>query len=189
MFQKEYIIEEGQVYYRKKSLSRQPLFWAALLGWGFSLILFVICLLLSISLGTYISREEARVQLETEAEVSDYVFYKVGDQVEIYPDILFTVESLEVDPTISLVDESADQAVVVELTIENQSDDDFLFDEMEAAVTDLEGFYYYNIDDSTYETTIPTVKAGATEKIRLIYAVDEEEMYSFEYDFAVWEQE
>ncbi len=190
MFPKEFIVEDGQVYYRKKPLHRQPLFWTSIAGLVISLLLSVVVGFLLLVLGSQTVNEfvdEHRdTNYETSMDWSEYDEYSIGETAEL-ADLSIKVESMEVKDADTLVDDSLDKALVVTLTLENTSSEDYYFDEYEFSVYGDDTSGYYVLDYQTYSKDMPEkIKPGEKVHLTLYYGVDDSDTYRFTYNNVYW---
>lgn len=196
MFPKDFIIENGIVYYRKKPLHKQPLFWTTVAGGVLSLVLGIVSVCLVFALGAsqvfeeFGSYDSYYDSSDSYGEdYSSYTEYEVGDTVS-FDDVDVTVVSMEQDEKIELVDDyTASKALVVTVELENTSDTDYYFDEYAFSLIDpiYESSYY--LDYRTYDVNIPEkIAAGETIEVELVYGVDNETSFSLVYEDATWYQ-
>ncbi|MCP1639989.1 hypothetical protein J2T50_001699 [Streptococcus gallinaceus] len=190
MFPKEFIVEDGQVYYRKKPLHRQPLFWTSIAGLVISLLLSVVVGFLLLALGSQTVNEfvdeHKDTNYETSMDWSEYDEYSIGETAEL-ADLSIKVESMEVKDADTLVDDSLDKALVVTLTLENTSGEDYYFDEYEFSVYGDDTSGYYVLDYQTYSKDMPEkIKPGEKVHLTLYYGVDDSDTYRFTYNNVYW---
>lgn len=194
MFPKEFIIENGIVYYRKKPLHKQPLFWTSLVAGTLTFFLGIAVLLLLLTLGV----SEAFSQLSNYDSYSNgynssgshtyYTEYEVGETASL-TDLDVTVVSIEKDGTLELVDASYSQALVVTVELENTSDTDYYFDEYAFSLIDPIYEDSYWLDYRTYDVNIPEkIEVGETLTVKLIYGVDNETSFFLRFEDAEWYQ-
>lgn len=194
MFPKDFIVEEGIVYYRKKPLYKQPLFWTTVAGVVMTFILGVTCFFLLIALGVSESTSDDSVYYSDSYDSYDssdiYTDYDFGETATGYfSEMDVTVLSIEKDKSIDLVDDYYSTAIVVTLEIENTTDDDYYFDEYSFSLVDTTYEDYYYVDDRTFDADIPQkIKAGEKAKIKLIYGADDVDSVSFRFEDAEWFQ-
>ncbi|MET3644816.1 DUF4352 domain-containing protein [Streptococcus gallinaceus] len=190
MFPKEFIVEDGQVYYRKNPLHRQPLFWTSIAGLVISLLLSVVVGFLLLALGSQTVNEfvdeHKDTNYETSMDWSEYDEYSIGETAEL-ADLSIKVESMEVKDADTLVDDSLDKALVVTLTLENTSGEDYYFDEYEFSVYGDDTSGYYVLDYQTYSKDMPEkIKPGEKVHLTLYYGVDDSDTYRFTYNNVYW---
>lgn len=194
MLPKEYILEDGQIYYRKKPLYKQALFWTTVVGGALTMILGFVSLFLFIALmGTQTYEEIAGNDYsnfgsyDSSTDLSNYSEYELGQVVPIENKVNFTVQSIKVDKTLSLIDQTYAQALVVKLVVDNQSDEAFYFDEYYFSAIDRAGINHYYLDLKTYDVNlVEKLEPGSKEEVTLIFAVDQEEGYALTYNDFVW---
>lgn len=193
MFPKECIIEDGQVYYRKKALYKQPLFWTTIAGAIVALILGILLFLTVLGIASssysdsdiYETYENTRSELFTEKEV--------GEEVELQMGLMLTVQSMEVDTKIELDDPYYDQALVVKVQVENPTKKALYFDERDSFLLGTQDRYseefetIYSLDNRTYDSAwIKKVNPGEKVEYTLIYGVDNIPNYRFIYEENAW---
>lgn len=190
MFPKEFVIEDGIVYYRKKPLYKQPLFWTTIVGAGISAILGIVVVVLLVALGTYDLNNSDYLTDEYGYydDVTFYTDYEIGEAVEFDDGLTVTVQSMKEDPTVKLVDSYNSNAMVVDLVVENTLDEDFYFDEYAFSLRDSLTDDYLSLDFRTYDVNIPEKLApGEKLNLKLIYGFNGESDLSFTYDEASWD--
>lgn len=195
MYPKDYIVEDGHVYYRKKPLHKQPLFWTTLAGGLASLGMLFLSFFLFFVIGvqglvteldtttdsSYYYDDESYVDLTT------YPEYEIGEEVIFDKELEVTVTKLDVDDTVKLVAE-ADKAVVVDVTIKNTSKEDYYLDEYDFVLYDSYDFSY-ELDYRTYDANIPEKLApDETATLRLVYGADEDDNYRLVFNEVIWSQ-
>lgn len=195
MFPKEYIIEDGQVFYRKKPLHRQPLFWSTVVGgvltvfFAFLAVFFFLAFIGSEAYSdfdSYNSNYYDRYGMSEDEPVPTE--YAIGEKVTFEDGEAITVQSMEVDKNTTLVGDYYDQALVVKLLVENNADTAYYFDETAFSVADSMGDNDYYLDLKTYDVNIAEkVDPGAKMEVTLVYGVDEEAGYSLQYEGALWQ--
>ncbi|HEL1639485.1 TPA: DUF4352 domain-containing protein [Streptococcus suis] len=194
MFPKDFIVEDGIVYYRKKPLYKQPLFWTTVVGAVMTFILGATCFFLLIALGVSES-DSALSNYDTYDSYSDsydssdsYTDYEFGETATGYfSEMEVTVLSIEKDKSIELVDDYYSTAIVVTLEVENTTDEDYYFDEYSFSLVDTAYEDYYHVDNRTFDSAIPQkIKAGEKVKFKLIYGADDVDTVSFRYEDAEW---
>ncbi|WP_394405022.1 DUF4352 domain-containing protein [Streptococcus sp. 20-1249] len=190
MFPKEFIVEDGHVYYRKKPLHQQPLFWTSIAGLVISLILATVVGFLLLVLGSQAVNEfvagDYDAGYEATMDWSDYDEYAIGETAEM-ADLSIKVESIEIADADRLIDDSLDQALVVKVNLKNTSDQDYYFDEYEFSVYGDDASGYYVLDYQTYNKDIPEkIKPGEKVDLTLYYGVDDSDVYRFIYQDIYW---
>lgn len=197
MLPKEFIIEDGQIYYRKKPLHKQALFWTTIVGGVLTVVLGLACIFLFLAfIGTETYEEiskngygyESFDTFDGPTDLSAYQEFSIGEKVSLEGDVDLTVQSMQLDPAVKLFDDTYQDALVVKLLVENNSaDEDFYFDEYYFSLTDRLGISHYYLDMRTYDVNvIEKVSSGSKEEVVLVFAVDEEAGYALTYDEAVW---
>ncbi|HFU3843926.1 TPA: DUF4352 domain-containing protein [Streptococcus suis] len=183
---KDFVVENGQMYYKKKPFFKQPLFWTSIVGLVLSFVLGITCLFLMTSL----SLSDTSDSWSSESYFDDTVTYtehQVGERV-VFPDGLqITVTSMGKDKEVDLVDPRYTTAYVVEAELENTSEEDLYFDEYYFSLLDPSTHIPYHLDMRTYDVDIAEkIQAGARMTVKLIYGVDEETNFALTYEDAVW---
>jgi len=142
MFPKEFVIEDGVVYYRKKPLHKQPLFWTTIAGGVISLVLGILVLILLFFIGaSEINHSDyAGNSNEYYEDLSTYTDYEIGETVEFGDGLKVTVQSMKEDSAVELVDTYYSKALVVDLVVENTLDEEFYFDEYNQLELDLQTY-------------------------------------------------
>ena len=189
MFEKEFVIEEGIVYYRKKPLHKQPLFWTTIVGAVISLVLGTLVLVLFFFIGaSEISQSDYNGNSnEYYEDLSTYTDYEIGETVEFDDGLKVTVQSMKEDSAVELVDTYYSNALVVDLVVENSLEEDYYLDEYAFSLRDGYSEDYLNLDYRTYDVNIPEKLApGEKLNLKLIYGFDEENELIFTYDDASW---
>ena len=189
MFPKEFVIEDGVVYYRKKPLHKQPLFWTTIAGGVISLVLGILVLILLFFIGaSEINHSDyAGNSNEYYEDLSTYTDYEVGETVEFDDGLKVTVQSMKEDPAVELVDTYYSNALVVDLVLENTLEEDYYIDEYAFSLRDGYSEAYLDLDYRTYDVNIPEKLApGEKLNLQLIYGFDEENELIFTYDDASW---
>ena len=189
MFEKEFVIEEGIVYYRKKPLHKQPLFWTTIAGAVISLVLGTLVLVLLFFIGaSEISQSDYNGNSnEYYEDLSTYTDYEIGETVEFDDGLKVTVQSMKEDSAVELVDTYYSNALVVDLVVENSLEEDYYLDEYAFSLRDGYSEDYLNLDYRTYDVNIPEKLApGEKLNLKLIYGFDEENELIFTYDDASW---
>ena len=189
MFPKEFVIEDGVVYYRKKPLHKQPLFWTTIAGAVISVFLGILVLVLLFLIGaSEISDSDNNNDgYEYYDDLSTYTDYEVGETVAFDDGLKVTVQSMKEDPAVELVDTYYANAFVVELVLENPLEEDYYIDEYAFSLRDGYSEAYLDLDYRTYDVNIPEKLApGEKLNLQLIYGFDEENELVFTYDDASW---
>ena len=189
MFPKEFVIEDGIVYYRKKPLHKQPLFWTTIAGAVISLVLGTLVLVLLFFIGaSEISQSDYNGNSnEYYEDLSTYTDYEIGETVEFDDGLKVTVQSMKEDPAVELIETYYANALVVDLVVENTLEEEFYFDEYSFSLCDGYSEDYLNLDYRTYDVNIPEKLApGEKLNLKLIYGFDEENELIFTYDDASW---
>ena len=189
MFPKEFVIDDGIVYYRKKPLHKQPLFWTTIAGAVISLVLGTLVLVLLFFIGaSEISQSDYNGNSnEYYEDLSTYTDYEIGETVEFDDGLKVTVQSMKEDSAVELVDTYYSNALVVDLVVENSLEEDYYLDEYAFSLRDGYSEDYLNLDYRTYDVNIPEKLApGEKLNLKLIYGFDEENELIFTYDDASW---
>ena len=189
MFPKEFVIEDGVVYYRKKPLHKQPLFWTTIAGGVISLVLGILVLILLFFIGaSEINHSDyAGNSNEYYEDLSTYTDYEIGETVEFDDGLKVTVQSMKEDSAVELVDTYYSNALVVDLVLENTLEEDYYIDEYAFSLRDGYSEAYLDLDYRTYDVNIPEKLApGEKLNLQLIYGFDEENELIFTYDDASW---
>ena len=189
MFPKEFVIEDGVVYYRKKPLHKQTLFWTTIAGGVISLVLGILVLILLFFIGASEINHSDYTGNSNEyyEDLSTYTDYEVGETVEFDDGLKVTVQSMKEDPAVELVDTYYSNALVVDLVLENTLEEDYYIDEYAFSLRDGYSEAYLDLDYRTYDVNIPEKLApGEKLNLQLIYGFDEENELIFTYDDASW---
>ena len=189
MFPKEFVIEDGIVYYRKKPLHKQPLFWTTIAGAVISLVLGTLVLVLLFFIGaSEISQSDYNGNInEYYEDLSTYTDYEIGETVEFDDGLKVTVQSMKEDPAVELIETYYANALVVDLVVENTQEEDYYLNEYAFSLRDGYSEDYLNLDYRTYDVNIPEKLApGEKLNLKLIYGFDEEYELIFTYDDASW---
>ena len=189
MFPKEFVIEDGIVYYRKKPLHKQPLFWTTIAGAVISLVLGTLVLVMLFFIGaSEISQSDYNGNRnEYYEDLSTYTDYEIGETVEFDDGLKVTVQSMKEDSAVELVDTYYSNALVVDLVLENTLEEDYYIDEYAFSLRDGYSEAYLDLDYRTYDVNIPEKLApGEKLNLQLIYGFDEENELVFTYDDASW---
>ena len=189
MFPKEFVIEDGIVYYRKKPLHKQPLFWTTIAGAVISLVLGTLVLVLLFFIGaSEISQSDYNGNInEYYEDLSTYTDYEIGETVEFDDGLKVTVQSMKEDPAVELIETYYANALVVDLVVENTLDEEFYFDEYSFSLYDGDSEDYLSLDYRTYDVDIPEKLApGEKLNLKLIYGFNDENELVFTYDDVSW---
>ena len=189
MFPKEFVIEDGVVYYRKKPLHKQTLFWTTIAGGVISLVLGILVMILLFFIGASEINHSDYTGNSNEyyEDLSTYTDYEVGETVEFDDGLKVTVQSMKEDPAVELVDTYYSNALVVDLVLENTLEEDYYIDEYAFSLRDGYSEAYLDLDYRTYDVNIPEKLApGEKLNLQLIYGFDEENELVFTYDDASW---
>lgn len=182
---KDFVVENGQMYYRKKPFFKQTLFWTSLVGLLLSFILGVACLILMMSP----SVSDTSSYWDTEGYFDDtisYTEYQVGDSVDFSTGLQITVTSMGKDDSLAPVGENG-FAYLVEMDVKNPTDEVVYFDEYHFQLIDDETYLPYDLDMRTYDVNLmEKINPGEMIKVKLIYEVDQESSVGFIYENAIW---
>ena len=182
---KDFVIEDGQMYYRKKPLYRQPLFWTTIVGLVLTFILGFTCVVLT--LGLNVSQSRGTTYPDYLDETLTYKEYQIGDKVNFSDGLDVTVTSMEKDDSISLVDDYYSSAYVVVMEVENATDERVYFDEYYFNLIDPTTQIPYTLDLSTYDVNlVEKLEPGERINVKLIYGVDDESSFGLVYEEAMW---
>lgn len=182
---KDFVIEDGQMYYRKKPLYRQPLFWTTIVGLVLTFVLGFTCVVLT--LGLNVSQSRGTTYPDYLDETLTYKEYQIGDKVNFSDGLDVTVTSMEKDDSISLVDDYYSSAYVVEMEVENATDERVYFDEYYFNLIDPTTQIPYTLDLSTYDVNlVEKLEPGEKINVKLIYGVDDESSFGLVYEEAMW---
>ena len=182
---KDFVIEDGQMYYRKKPLYRQPLFWTTIVGLVLTFVLGFTCVVLT--LGLNVSQSRGTTYPDYLDETSTYKEYQIGDKVNFSDGLDVTVTSMEKDDSISLVDDYYSSAYVVVMEVENATDERVYFDEYYFNLIDPTTQIPYTLDLSTYDVNlVEKLEPGERINVKLIYGVDDESSFGLVYEEAMW---
>ncbi|HEM6397738.1 TPA: DUF4352 domain-containing protein [Streptococcus suis] len=183
---KNFVVENGQMYYKKKALYRQPLFWSTIVGLVLSFVLGVTCLILMTSLES----SEATEYWSLESYFDDsivYTEYQVGDSVDFSDGLQITVTSMGKDDSLTLVDDYYNFAYLVEMEVKNPTEEVVYFDEYYFQLVDAGTVIPYDLDMRTYDVNLPEkVNPGETIKVKLVYGVDQIDNLAFVYEDVMW---
>ena len=182
---KDFVIEDGQMYYRKKPLYRQPLFWTTIVGLVLTFVLGFTCIVLT--LGLNVSQSQGTTYPDYLDETLTYKEYQIGDKVNFSDGLDVTVISMGKDDSVSLVDDYYSSAYVVEVEVENATDERVYFDEYYFNLIDPTTQIPYTLDLSTYDVNlVEKLEPGEKINVKLIYGVDDESSFGLVYEEAMW---
>ena len=182
---KDFVIEDGQMYYRKKPLYRQPLFWTTIVGLVLTFVLGFTCVVLT--LGLNVSQSRGTTYPDYLDETLTYEEYQIGDKVNFSDGLDVTVISMGKDDSVSLVDDYYSSAYVVEMEVENATDERVYFDEYYFNLIDPTTQIPYTLDLSTYDVNlVEKLEPGEKINVKLIYGVDDESSFGLVYEEAMW---
>ena len=182
---KDFVIEDGQMYYRKKPLYRQPLFWTTIVGLVLTFILGFTCVVLT--LGLNVSQSRGTTYPDYLDETLTYKEYQIGDKVNFSDGLDVTVTSMGKDDSVSLVDDYYSSAYVVEMEVENATDERVYFDEYYFNLIDQTTQIPYTLDLSTYDVNlVEKLEPGEKINVKLIYGVDDVSSFGLVYEEAMW---
>lgn len=182
---KDFVIEDGQMYYRKKPLYRQPLFWTTIVGLVLTFVLGFTCVVLT--LGLNVSQSQGTTYPDYLDETLTYKEYQIGDKVNFSDGLDVTVISMGKDDSVSLVDDYYSSAYVVEMEVENATDERVYFDEYYFNLIDPTTQIPYTLDLSTYDVNlVEKLEPGEKINVKLIYGVDDESSFGLVYEEAMW---
>ncbi|WP_242616089.1 DUF4352 domain-containing protein [Streptococcus parasuis] len=182
---KEFVIEDGQMYYRKKPLYRQPLFWTTIVGLVLTFVLGFTCVVLT--LGLNVSQSRGTTYPDYLDKTLTYKEYQIGDKVNFSDGLDVTVTSMGKDDSVSLVDDYYSSAYVVEMEVENATDERVYFDEYYFNLIDQTTQIPYTLDLSTYDVNlVEKLEPGEKINVKLIYGVDDESSFGLVYEEAMW---
>ena len=182
---KDFVIEDGQMYYRKKPLYRQPLFWTTIVGLVLTFVLGFTCVVLT--LGLNVSQTRGTTYPDYLDETLTYEEYQIGDKVNFSDGLDVTVTSMGKDDSVSLVDDYYSSAYVVEMEVENATDERVYFDEYYFNLIDQTTQIPYTLDLSTYDVNlVEKLEPGEKINVKLIYGVDDVSSFGLVYEEAMW---
>ncbi|MFZ2668556.1 MAG: DUF4352 domain-containing protein [Streptococcus suis] len=182
---KDFVIEDGQMYYRKKPLYRQPLFWTTIVGLVLTFVLGFTCVVLT--LGLNVSQSRGTTYPDYLDKTLTYIEYQIGDKVNFSDGLDVTVTSMGKDDSVSLVDDYYSSAYVVEVEVENATDERVYFDEYYFNLIDPTTQIPYTLDLSTYDVNlVEKLEPGEKINVKLIYGVDDESSFGLVYEEAMW---
>lgn len=182
---KDFVIEDGQMYYRKKPLYRQPLFWTTIVGLVLTFVLGFTCIVLT--LGLNVSQSRGTTYPDYLDETLTYEEYQIGDKVNFSDGLDVTVTSMGKDDSVSLVDDYYSSAYVVEMEVENATDERVYFDEYYFNLIDQTTQIPYTLDLSTYDVNlVEKLEPGEKINVKLIYGVDDVSSFGLVYEEAMW---
>ncbi|HEL9630707.1 TPA: DUF4352 domain-containing protein [Streptococcus suis] len=183
---KDFVVENGQMYYKKKPIFKQPLFWTTLVGAVLSFILGVTCLILMIGL----SLSGTSDSWDSESYFDDtkiYTEYQVGDSVDFSDGLQITVTSMGKDDGLAPVDDYYSSSYVVEMDVKNTTEEVIYFDEYYFSLVDPANQIPFTLDMRTYDVNLPEkVNPGESIKVKLVYGVDQVDNLVFVYEEALW---
>ncbi|HFI0452864.1 TPA: DUF4352 domain-containing protein [Streptococcus suis] len=182
---KDFVVENGQMYYKKKPFFKQALFWTSIVGLVLSFVLGITCLFLMTSL----SLSDTSDSWSSESYFDDTVTYtehQVGERV-VFPDGLqIAVTSMGKDDSLAPTGDNG-FAYLVELDVKNTSEEPLYFDEYMFQLIDVETYIPCGLDMRTYDVNLPEkINPGEAVKIKLIYEVDQASNLGLVYEGAVW---
>lgn len=173
------------MYYRKKPLYRQPLFWTTIVGLVLTFVLGFTCVVLT--LGLNVSQSRGTTYPDYLDETLTYKEYQIGDKVNFSDGLDVTVISMGKDDSVSLVDDYYSSAYVVEMEVENATDERVYFDEYYFNLIDQTTQIPYTLDLSTYDVNlVEKLEPGERINVKLIYGVDDESSFGLVYEEAMW---
>ena len=182
---KDFVIEDGQMYYRKKPLYRQPLFWTTIVGLVLTFVLGFTCVVLT--LGLNVSQSRGTTYPDYLDKTLTYKEYQIGDKVNFSDGLDVTVISMGKDDSVSLVDDYYSSAYVVVMEVENATDERVYFDEYYFNLIDQTTQIPYTLDLSTYDVNlVEKLEPGEKINVKLIYGVDDESSFGLVYEEAMW---
>ena len=182
---KDFVIEDGQMYYRKKPLYRQPLFWTTIVGLVLTFVLGFTCVVLT--LGLNVSQSRGTTYPDYLDKTLTYEEYQIGDKVNFSDGLDVTVTSMGKDDSVSLVDDYYSSAYVVEMEVENATDERVYFDEYYFNLIDQTTQIPYTLDLSTYDVNlVEKLEPGEKINVKLIYGVDDVSSFGLVYEEAMW---
>lgn len=183
---KDFVVENGQMYYKKKPIFKQPLFWTTLVGAVLSFILGVTCLILMIGL----SLSGTSDSWDSESYFDDtkiYTEYQVGDSVDFSDGLQITVTSMGKDDGLAPVDDYYSSSYVVEMDVKNPTEEVIYFDEYYFSLMDPVSQIPFTLDLRTYDVNlVEKLKPGEKVQVKLIYGIDNETNFGFTYEDAMW---
>lgn len=183
---KEFVVENGQMYYKKKPIFKQLLFWTTLVGAFLSFILGVTCLILMAGL----SLSGTSGSWDSESYFDDtktYTEYQVGDSVDFSDGLQITVTSMGKDDGLAPVDDYYSSAYVVDMDVKNPTEEVIYFDEYYFSLVNPASQIPFTLDMRTYDVNLPEkVNPGETIKVKLVYGVDQVDNLAFVYEDALW---
>ncbi|MGT2847068.1 DUF4352 domain-containing protein [Streptococcus massiliensis] len=161
---KEMISDDGHIYQLKKPLYKQGLFWSTVVGGVLVGLLSIGMIILTLVI-VVLSDENAQIRKHARGETSSYYtgydtnsYYDeaaFGKVMTVKKGITVQVQSAKKDPKRSLSDDSSGQAVVVTVTIKNNSNQSVLISPYD--------FYLYDEEDNIYlidSTTFDNQQVG-----------------------------
>ncbi|NQJ69934.1 DUF4352 domain-containing protein [Streptococcus suis] len=182
---KDFVVENGQMYYKKKPIFKQPLFWTTLVGAVLSFILGVTCLILMAGLSLSDTSDSWNSESYFDDSIS-YTEYQVGDSVDFSTGLQITVTSMGKDDSLAPVGDFG-YPFLVEMDVKNPTDEVVYFDEYHFQLIDDETYLPYDLDMRTYDVNLmEKINPGEMIKVKLIYEVDQESSVGFIYENAIW---
>ncbi|MGV3079203.1 DUF4352 domain-containing protein [Streptococcus sp. 32226D021BW] len=182
---KDFVVENGQMYYKKKPIFKQPLFWTTLVGAVLSFILGVTCLILMAGLSLSDTSDSWNSESYFDDSIS-YTEYQVGDSVDFSTGLQITVTSMGKDDSLAPVGDFG-YPYLVEMDVKNPTDEVVYFDEYHFQLIDDETYLPYDLDMRTYDVNLmEKINPGEMIKVKLIYEVDQESSVGFIYENAIW---
>lgn len=184
---KDFIVENGQMYYRKKPLYSQPLFWTTIVGAVLTFILGVAFLFTLIGLSvTEDSWSSTYPDSYFDGSLS-YQDYRLGETMQSLDGVAVTVTAMGKDASVQLVDSYYSHAYVVDVELNNTSSTDVYIDESYFNLIDPTNQYVFPLDLRTYDVNVPEkIKPGEKLSLRLVYGVDEETNFALVFEDAMW---
>ncbi|HFI0577651.1 TPA: DUF4352 domain-containing protein [Streptococcus suis] len=182
---KDFVVENGQMYYKKKPFFKQALFWTSIVGLVLSFVLGITCLFLMTSL----SLSDTSDSWSSESYFDDTVTYtehQVGERV-VFPDgFQIAVTSMGKDDSLAPIGDNG-FAYLVELDVKNTSEEPLYFDEYMFQLIDVDTYIPYDLDMRTYDVNLPEkINPGEAVTVKLIYEVDQASNLGLVYEGAVW---
>ena len=183
MQSKEFVIEEGVMYYRKKTFYKQALFWTTLIGFFLSFIFGTSLLFVSLQ-GQYVTPIEP--YYDDYSAYSDYYDvsqiyreYQVGEEAQFLEGMSVRVIDMGKDSSVKTVRTFYDAAFVVNVEVKNTGTEDIYFDEYSFYLVDSLTERTINLDLRTYDVNIPEkLVAGEKVELKLVYGVYDEDLKS-----------
>lgn len=193
MFPKEFIIEDGHVYYRKKPLHKQPLFWTTIAGAVVSFILGMLLFLTVLGLASS-SDSSSYVDSAYDDTLSDWFIEKeIGQEVSLENGLKLTVQSMDLDAKADLDTSYFDIALVVKVQVKNPTKQVLYFDEHNSLLFGTqdgdseEVDIAYPLDNLTYDANLQKkIAPEETVSYTLFYGVDASPNYRLIYEGNMW---